>query len=235
MFAKSAELYDTIYASLRDAEREAARIDQLIREHGRGGGNRLLDVACGTGALIPYLRDRYRIEGLDLEPAMIEIARRKHPGIPFHLADMADFELGRQFDAVICVFSSIGYVKTNERLRQTADNFARHTAPGGVLIVEPWITPDRWIEGYLSAVFVDQPELKIARMSVSQARGDLSILDFNYLVATPNGVEHFVERHELGLFTNDEYRDAFAAAGFRVIHDLAGLIGRGLFIGVRQP
>jgi hypothetical protein len=52
----------------------------------------------------------------------------------------------------------------------------------------------------------------------------------HYLVATADGIEHFVEHHELHLFTDDEMRTAFEAAGLRVEHDPEGLIGRGLWI-----
>jgi len=53
----------------------------------------------------------------------------------------------------------------------------------------------------------------------------------HHLVATPNRVEHFVERLELGLFTHDEYLDAFRSAGFETSYDSEGLMGRGLYIG----
>jgi hypothetical protein len=48
-------------------------------------------------------------------------------------------------------------------------------------------------------------------------------------------VQHFVERHELALFTVQEQLDAFRAAGLAVDHDPAGLIGRGLYTAVRSP
>ena len=50
---------------------------------------------------------------------------------------------------------------------------------------------------------------------------------------TPAGIEAFSERHEAALFTDQEYRDAFTAAGLAVEHDLDGLTGRGLYIA--QP
>ena len=76
--------------------------------------------------------------------------------------------------------------------------------------------------------------LKIARMNVSTREGDFAILEFFYLVGTPAGVEQFTERHEAGLFTEEEHRRAFEAAGLEVEHDEEGLIGRGLYIG-RAP
>jgi len=53
----------------------------------------------------------------------------------------------------------------------------------------------------------------------------------HHLVATPNRVEHFVERLELGLFTHYEYLDAFRRAGLETSYDSEGLMGRGLYIG----
>jgi hypothetical protein len=110
---------------------------------------------------------------------------------------------------------------------------ARHIDPGGVLLIGPFFPPEAWILGQPHAHFVDQPELKLARMNVSgvDASGRVATLDFHYLVGTPEGIEHFTEQHELGLFTDEEYRSGFREAGLDVAHDAEGLIGRGLYIG----
>src|SRR3712207_7289123 len=47
----------------------------------------------------------------------------RYPDVRFHQGDMTDFDLGRRFDVVVCLFSAIGYVLTEERLRQTLANF----------------------------------------------------------------------------------------------------------------
>ena len=229
MFSRSARLYDAIYASLRDYRRQAAELDRLIQER-RPGARTLLDVACGTGAHLEHLSGRYEVEGLDLDPEMLAVARERLPQARFHEADMADFDLGRRFDAVVCMFSSIGYVRTEARLRAAVAAMARHLEPGGVLIVEPWLAPDAWREGHVGGVFVDEPELKIARVNVAERQGDLSTVDFHYLVATPAGVEHFTELHELGLFTLDQHLEAFRAAALAVEHDPEGPWGRGLYL-----
>jgi len=61
----------------------------------------------------------------------------------------------------------------------------------------------------------------------------VSVIDFHYLVATPEGIEHFTECHELGLFSHDEYLGAFVASGLEVVYDPRGLMGRGLYVGLR--
>src|SRR6185436_8309724 len=186
-----------------DYPREAAELDRLIQER-RPGARTLLDIACGTGAHLEHLTG-YEVEGLDLDPEMLGVARERLPNVPLHEGDMADFELRKRFDAVVSMFSSIGYVKTEERLRDAIASMARHLEPGGVLVVEPWLSPDVWGKPHVGAVFVDEPELKIARLNVPETEGTVSIVDFQYLVGTLNGVEHFSEHHELGLFTVDEY------------------------------
>jgi hypothetical protein len=69
---------------------------------------------------------------------------------------------------------------------------------------------------------------------VSGVDGNVAILDFHYLVATPEGIEHFTEHHELGLFTPEQYLAAFTAAGLHVLRDSEWLEGRGMYIGTRS-
>ena len=232
MFSKSQRYYDAIYSG-KDYAQEAAHVKRLIAEHKRSDGNTLLDVACGTGSHVPYLRDDFAYEGLDLDPDMLALARKRFPDMPFHQGDMVDFTLGRQFDVVTCLFSSIANVKTEPRLRQAVANLAGHLRSGGVLLVGAFLSPQEWIPGHPHALFVDQPDLKLARLNVSGIEGNVAILDFHYLVATPDGIEQFTERHELGLFTEQEYLSAFIQAGLEVLHDTGWLAGRGMYIGTR--
>ncbi len=235
MFSKSANFYNALYGSMgKDYVAETHKVHQIIQGHKRSSGDTLLEVACGTGMHASILRENYQVEGLDLDPEMLAVASQTYPGIPFHQADMVDFDLGKGFDVITCLFSSIGYVKTKERLETAIQNMARHLQPGGVLIVEPWFTPEQWKPGRVSALFVDQPDLKISRMNISEVDGLLSFFVFHYTVGTPQGVEYFTERHELGLFTHEEYLGAFRKTGLEVIHDPEGLDGRGLYIGLKS-
>ena len=234
MFSKSAQYYDELYGELgKDYSVEATKAHKLIQKHKKSKGKLLLDVACGTGIHAEHLNTYYKVEGLDLDSKMLSVARRKHPKIRFTQGDMTDFDLGKQFDVVTCLFSSIGYAKTKSKLNKAIKTMNKHLLPGGVLLIEPWFTPEQWHPGRVFTLQVDQPDLKIVRMSHSGQRGKLAILEFQYLVGTSKGIKHSTEIHELGLFTHGEYLDAFKAAGFNVVHDPKGLDGRGLYIGVK--
>lgn len=229
MFEETAQYYDKFY-DFKDYRGEVEKLHAIIDGRTRSGGNRLLDVACGTGRHIACLKAHFEVEGLDLLPDFVALARQRHPEVAFHQGDMTDFDLGRQFDIVTCLFSSIGYVKTVDRLNKAVRCMAAHLLPDGLLIVEPWFTPDDWHPGRVSALMIDEPELKLARMNTSMVDGRISYFDLHYLVGTPEGTEHHVERHELGLFTREEMHEAFVAAGLHVSYDEQGLTGRGLYI-----
>lgn len=232
MFSKTVLYYDKIY-SFKDYRAEVQRLIPIIQQNLTSGSNQLLDVACGTGRHIEYLKELFQIEGLDISEDFLELARKRNPEILFHQADMVDFQLGRKFDVVICLFSSIGYVKTLDNFTKAINCMTNHLVPGGVLIIEPWFTPETWHPGTVHAVMINEQNLKIARINTSCVDGRLSLFDMHYLIGTPEKTEHFVEHHELGLFKPDEIREILVEAGLEVTYDATGLTGRGLFIGRR--
>jgi len=232
MFSKTARYYDKIYA-FKDYHAEVQHLTAIIRQSLRPEGKRLLDVACGTGHHITYLKEHFDVEGLDISQELLEIARQREPDILFHRADMIDFDLSRTFDVVTCLFSSIGYVKALYNLTRAVTCMTRHLTTGGVLVIEPWFAPDTWRPGTVHATLINEPDLKIARVNTSFVDGRLSFFDLHYLIGTPEGTDHFVERHELGLFETDEMRTVLAEAGLAVTYYAEGLTGRGLFVGQR--
>ena len=208
------------------AYRDHLRLQGLTRQYTAGRGVR-------HRGHIPYLRQSFTIEGLYLDPEMLRIAKAKHADVPFHQGDMADFDLGRRFDVVVSLFSSVGYMRTPDRLAKAISAMARHVRPGGVLIIEPFFPPQTWKEPSRApgATVSEQPDISIVRMTDRRREGNLATLCFHYLVGTAAGVEHFTEEHEMGLFSDEEHRAAFAGAGMAVAYDEKGLMGRGLYIG----
>lgn len=232
MFTKSARFYDAIY-SFKDYAAEAGEVRDLIKAR-YPAARTLLDVACGTGHHLEHLSDLFESEGLDLDEELLAVARERLPEVPLHHGDMRSFDLGKSFDAVTCLFSAIGYVASEEELHASIERMAAHLNPGGVLVIEGWLGPDEWNLDHIGSLYVDEPDLKIARMNVPELRGRISVVDFHYLVATPGEVSHFTELHELYLFTPEEYMGALKAAGLRVERDAEALMGRGVYVGVKS-
>jgi SAM-dependent methyltransferase len=233
-YTRSAAFYDAIHGGKPYAD-EAAKVHARIQAHLRSGGGALLDVGCGTGRHAAHLREHYRVHGLDLEERLLRVARERCPDASFHQGDMTDFDLGRRFDAVTCLFSAIGYARTEDGLRRTIAGCARHLEPGGVAVVEPWLSPEGFGPRMPRLDVFESAELKIARMGRADWEGDLSVIVYVYAVGHPGGIEHWEDRHLLGLFTHQQMLDAFAAAGLEVVeYDPQGLIGRGLYVA-RRP
>jgi SAM-dependent methyltransferase len=229
-----AALYDAIHEVRgKDYGLESLRLLEMVAL-GRPGATSLLDVACGTGRHLQHLSHSLECAGLDADAGMLALARLRCPDLSFTQADMVDFDLGRHFDVVTCLFSAIGYVATEERLDRSVACMAKHLSRGGLLIVEPWFQPEEWSDGIVNMNTVDQPELKAVRMNISRRQADVAVLDFHWLVGTPQGIESFVEHHELALFTWDQYRAAFERAGLEVEVDKRGLSGRGLVVGRKR-
>lgn len=234
MYKELAEYYDLIY-HWKDYKAEANTIKELIREYKRSDGNNLLDVGCGTGMHIKYFKNDFSCTGIDINDEMVEVARRKVDGVIFEQGDMIDFNLKTEFDVILCLFSSIGYVKTYSNLEKTLSNFASHLKKGGVLIVEPWFTKSAFWVGVPGMTTYDEEDVKIARLNTTKVEGDLSIMEMHYLIAEKNrDIKYFVDIHELGLFETDKTLELMAKANLISEFLVDGLMkDRGLLIGVK--
>lgn len=230
MFTKSARFYDRLYA-FKDYRAAAGLLHARVQSESPTART-LLDVGCGTGRHLELLAEHYTVAGLDLNPQLLAVARERLPHVPLHEADMTTFELGQRFDVVSCLFSSIAYVRTVENMRRAIHRMAAHLNPGGLLLVEPWFSRETYWTGTITANHVDDPDLKISWMYVSERRDGMSVLDIHYMVGTTDGIDSFTERHEMGLFSADDYAAAMIDAGLQHSYDPDGFFGRGLHVGV---
>lgn len=231
-YDRSAALYDLVYTAMKDYPGEAETIHAWIEQR-RPGARSLLDVACGTGLHLARLKEWYRVEGIDLSEGMLAIAQERNPDVTFHRADMRDFDLGERFDVVTCMFSAIGHAADTRELDACLSAFARHLAPGGLCIVEPWVRPEDWIDGYVDADSASSDGRSVARIGRSRRSGRRARLFLHYMEGTAAGVRYFDETLEVTLFTDAEYRHAFAQAGFSSIERAEpGFMGRGMWFGL---
>lgn len=232
VFEVFAESYDAIYKSFKNYAAEADAVAALVRQNSPGART-ILDVACGTGEHARLLAERgFEVDGLDINATFVRRARLKHPAGQFFEADMSDFQLARRYDAVICLFSSIGYLRTLDRVLSAFKCFREHLKPGGVMLVEPWFGPGTLDEKHVGHHSGEAEGMGITRTSRIELEPRLSRLIFDYEITDTSGTRHASEVHELGLFSNEELMDAFGAAGLTPELDPIGLTQRGLYAAV---
>lgn len=235
LYRELAPYYDLIYA-WKNYKKEVDEIYKLIAEYKKSNGKDLLEVACGTGRHLQYFKQKFFCTGTDINQGILNVAKKKIKTVTFKKTNMVNMKLNKKFDVITCLFSAIGYVKTYQNLQKTLKNFAKHLKTGGVVLIEPWFTKSAYKAGSVHMATYENKDIKIARLTLSKIKGNISEMDMHYLVAERNKeVKHFVDRHELGLFEIDKTLQLMKQAGLKAKFLKNSLMeDRGLFIGVKE-
>ena len=85
---------------------------------------------------------------------------------------MRTVNLGRTFDAVTCLFSSVGYLCDAGELASAVGRMAAHLAPGGVLVIDGWVRPDAWYRAARQALAETADGVAAARVARTWREGD---------------------------------------------------------------
>jgi len=228
--------YDALYVKDQEYAPEAAKVRELLTRHGIPSQADLLVLACGTGGHIPYFSDHYRVSGLDLSEDMLDRARKKFPDVKFYLGNLIDFQLEANFDAMVCLYGSIGFVRTADNLRASMKRIAAHLRPNGLVLITPWSTMEEF-QDLIVVDAADRPDLKIARMEqVRLKEPKLVEVTFHHLLGKDNEVTYHKQSMEIGLFSREEYASAMTGAGLKVVEEYTGTDVRGgAYIGKRVP
>ena len=134
--SRSARLYETTTAWLYQAGMGSYVVWRLARAIAASGAASVLELGCGPGHFLAALSRQApatRVAALELSPFMLELAGRRAPGARLVHADIAGFELGEAFDAVVAVHV-FGHVPRPWALR-ALERARGHLAPGGRLHV----------------------------------------------------------------------------------------------------
>jgi SAM-dependent methyltransferase len=140
---KHAEYYDIFYAS-KPYEEEARFVHEQMQSLGVGRTEKLLELACGTGShALALERFGYWVMATDYSDSMLTCARKKAKeagsSVDFRLQDMRNLAISeRPFDAVVCLFDSIGYVASNEGMFSVFKGVRSHLRKDGLFLFEFW-------------------------------------------------------------------------------------------------
>ena len=123
--------YDLMCADI-DYRAQSHCVHRLQQLFGNGG-NRHLDLACGTGPHVRHFIDAgYQSSGLDINQPMLDRAAIRCPEAHFARQDMCGFTLNQPVDLITCFLYSIHYSASVERLKACIASAHGALAPGGL-------------------------------------------------------------------------------------------------------
>lgn len=127
-----AQFYDAVNGEPED------RITHVLNSLSRHApsASSVLELGCGTGAVLAGLGSGFTLTGVDLSPAMLEIAHRRCPQARFVHADITTVDLGETVDAVLCVDDTLNHVTTLDGWRSVIRAASQHLNPGGVFVFD---------------------------------------------------------------------------------------------------
>jgi len=131
-YSKFAKYYDKLMSDPKD---KVNLIDSWIKKY-HPQAKSVLEIACGTGAILNLLKNKYDVTGLDLSKAMIEIAKKKIPSVKFHNKDMTNFKLDQKMDIILCIFDSINHLQNFKDWQKVFNNVKTHLNENGLFIFD---------------------------------------------------------------------------------------------------
>jgi len=116
---------------------------ELAKKYGQGG---VVDIACGTGAVLLFLAERgIEIDGTDLSEEMCKVAASKAMAKELNLniypADMTKFDSGRKYSLAIIARSGFMHLPSSKLQKEALLNIREQLLPGGILTFntfDPW-------------------------------------------------------------------------------------------------
>lgn len=131
-YANFARFYDQIMGNRGE---EVARIRGYIKRFLPGAGS-LLELGCGTGAMLAPLAGDMLVTGVDRSPEMLAIAAKQAAAARLVESDMTTFWIGAKFDVVICVFDTLNHLTSFDLWRELFGRVREHLVEGGLFLFD---------------------------------------------------------------------------------------------------
>jgi SAM-dependent methyltransferase len=217
-----AEAFDAASAEMAWTDRTGPEVDRVARILQPRGGERILDLACGSGRHSLELRRRgFDVVGADISTDLIEIARRDAAAagldVEFVRADLRELDFEAEFDLVLNLNDgAIGYLESDEENRRSFEIISRALRPGGrnlvqlpnVLYARERLPQRSWIPAGSMVELVEHRWNKKAK----RLEGMMAALRFGEVLEGVDGIE-FSQR----LYSVDELREIYASVGMELL------------------
>jgi ubiquinone/menaquinone biosynthesis C-methylase UbiE len=185
---EQAEAYERLFVPALFAQWAPLLIDIAKIEKGQ----RVLDVACGTGIVARVAADRVgpfgSVVGLDLNPAMLDVAAGTRTNIEWRQGDVANLPFGEnEFDAVLCQSALFFFPDVDAAMAE----MTRVVRPGGAVAVQTYASLDDQ-PGFLQLDTVVRRVVAgdaLQLMDTYWSQGDISLLCKTFSQAGLNVIE----------------------------------------------
>ena len=165
-----ARFYDRI---MGDRSEETGRLQAYISRH-LPGARSLLELGCGTGALLAGLEPGLSVTGIDRSPEMLAVAAQTVPAARLVLGDITAFSLPERFDVIICMFDTLNHVQSFAGWLTLFSCVHDHLADGGLFIFDVNTAGRlRRLDG--APPYLDEFDGNVVVMTVRPAAGSLSL------------------------------------------------------------
>jgi SAM-dependent methyltransferase len=184
-------------------------------------GNRLLDVACGTGkSFLPMIGRGFEVTACDISPAMVEIARAKAGDrVRLSVADMRALPKFGEFDLICCLDDAVNYLLSTDELRRTLAGLRTNLAPTGLLMFDA-NTIQTYRTFFAEEVVVEREGRRLlwhGHASPDQEPGTISAATFEVEPLDEGAPPIEPELHRQRHFPEAEVQAALAAAGLECL------------------
>jgi SAM-dependent methyltransferase len=216
------------------AEKEAGFVAAALELKPRA---RVLDLCCGQGRHSVQLAKRgFRVTSLDLNSEYLELAQRAAADAKVALetvaSDMREIPFENHFDAIVNMYSSFGYLESEDEDLKVLESAVKALRPGGQLLldmlnrewaVDNYIQND-WHSGTDGTLYVERRDLDLAT----------SRMHVHFLVIGPEGSRRESIGHMIRLYTLTEMIRLLERVGLSLTNVFGGFDNEAYAIGARR-
>ena len=144
-----AKFYDRL---MSDSSLRSKQVMRCIERY-HPTASSLLELGCGTGAVLSGLSAVGSLAGMDISPSMLDLARARLPGTELTQGDISSFDLGRRFDVIVCTYDVLNHLTEFGHWISCFACARKHLAEDGLFIF------DINTVGHLNKVAREKPQV----------------------------------------------------------------------------
>lgn len=227
-----AEDYLEIDQHVHTVDGSARDVQRVLELLGAAQPARILDLCCGYGRHSLHLASLgYDVVGADLSPVLLERARNdalsQKLDVSWFQGDMRNLPFLAEFDAIVCLFNSIGYLESKSEDERALQSIRRYIRGSGRAVIQIGniyqlirnLRSTDWFQLSDRLLVLEKREFDVARREL---RLDLSLLRDFRVMST--------ERYQMRMYSCSEMQEMLERSGFGVLDIFGGLDRSDLYL-----